>query len=332
MALNPDIAHMTKLRRTLLFLPVLAATLAAQTNHDAVLKPFKFRNIGPAVMGGRVDDFAVVESDPRIIYVGAAAGGIFKTTNGGTTWEPIFDEVGSPSIGDIALAPNNPAILYAGTGEPNNRQSSSWGSGVYKSMDAGETWKFSGLKDTFHIGRVVVHPTNSDIVYVAALGDLWGPNADRGVFMSTDGGATWNKTLYIDDDTGISDIAIDPESPNVLYAAAYTRRRTVYGYNGGGPKGGDPKGGDDHDDKDDDHSGQCHHETQQRDLSGCRRRDFPERSAKDRWPERPDDGRESQGDCHAERQAEIAHREPEGQAADAPEGTPEIAPEEHVSR
>src|SRR4051812_4005753 len=159
---------MTKIRRLLLSLPVLVAPLAAQPNHDSVLKPFKFRNIGPAVMGGRVDDFAVVESDPRIIYVGAAAGGIFKTTNGGTTWEPIFDEAGSPgalaspSIGDIALAPNNPAILYVGTGEPNNRQSSSWGSGVYKSMDAGKTWKFTGLKDTFHIGRVVVHPTNSD--------------------------------------------------------------------------------------------------------------------------------------------------------------------------
>src|SRR5882724_6736787 len=229
---------MTKLRRLLLSLPILVATLAAQSNHDAALKNLKFRNIGPAIMGGRVDDFAVVASDPRIIYVGAAAGGIFKTTNGGTTWEPIFDEVGSPSIGDIALAPSNPAILYVGTGEPNNRQSSSWGSGVYKSMDAGKTWKFTGLKDTFHIGRIVVHPTNSDVVYVAALGDLWGPNADRGVFMSTDGGTTWNKTLYIDDDTGVSDIAIDPESPNVLYAAAYTRRRTVYGYNGGGPKGG----------------------------------------------------------------------------------------------
>jgi hypothetical protein len=168
MANHPDIAPMTRIHRTLLFVPLFAATLAAQPNHESVLKPFKFRNIGPAVMGGRVDDFAVVESDPRIIYVGAAAGGIFKTTNGGTTWDPIFDEVGSPSIGDIALAPNNPAILYVGTGEPNNRQSSSWGSGVYKSMDAGKTWKFTGLKDTFHIGRIVVHPTNSDIVYVAA--------------------------------------------------------------------------------------------------------------------------------------------------------------------
>jgi photosystem II stability/assembly factor-like uncharacterized protein len=229
---------MNILRPLLLSLPLIAGSLFAQSTHDAVLKNFRFRSIGPAVMGGRVDDFAVVESDPRIVYVGAAAGGIFKTVNGGVTWEPVFDEVGSPSIGDIVLAPSNPAILYVGTGEPNNRQSSSWGNGVYKSMDAGKTWKHVGLKDTFHIGRIVVHPANPDIVYVAALGDLWGPNADRGVFMSTDGGATWDKTLYIDDDTGVSDIAIDHESPNILYAAAYTRRRTVFGYNGGGPKGG----------------------------------------------------------------------------------------------
>jgi len=219
-------------------LPLLAGVLVAQGSHEAALKNLKFRNIGPAVMGGRVDDFAVVESDPRIIYTGTAAGGIFKTVNGGITWEPIFDEQPNSSIGDIALAPSNPAILYVGTGEPNNRQSSSWGNGVYKSMDAGKTWKHVGLKDTFHIGRIAVHPTNPDVVYVAALGDLWGPNADRGVFQSSDGGATWTKSLYIDDDTGVSDIAIDPQSPNIVYAAAYMRRRTVYGYNGGGAKSG----------------------------------------------------------------------------------------------
>ena len=229
---------MNQFCRALLALPLLAGSVLAQSSHDSVLKPLRFRAIGPAVMGGRVDDFAVVDSDSRIIYVGAAAGGIFKTVNGGTTWEPVFDEAGSPSIGDIAIAPNNPAILYVGTGEPNNRQSSSWGNGVFKSMDAGKTWKNIGLKDTHHIGRVVIHPANPEIVYVAALGDLWGPNSDRGVFMSTDGGATWNKTLYIDDDTGVSDIAIDTQSPNVLYAAAYTRRRSVFGYSGGGPKGG----------------------------------------------------------------------------------------------
>ena len=189
-------------------------------------------------MGGRVDDFAVVESDPRIIYVGTAAGGIFKTVNGGVTWEPIFDDQPNPTIGDIALAPSDPSILYVGTGEPNNRQSSSWGNGVYKSMDAGKTWQHMGLKDTHHIGRVVIHPTDPNIVYVAALGHLWGPNHERGVFKTTDGGTTWTQSLYIDDDTGVSDIAMDPHSPNIIYAAAYERRRTVFGYNGGGPKGG----------------------------------------------------------------------------------------------
>src|SRR6185503_14636525 len=201
----------------------------AQTSHEAALRNLKFRSIGPAVMGGRVDDFAIVDSDPRIIYVATAAGGIFKTINSGVTWTPIFDDQANPSIGDIALAPSNPSILYVGTGEPNNRQSSSWGNGVYKSLDAGKTWTHLGLKDTRHIGRIVVDPADSNIVYVAALGDLWGPNPDRGVFKSTDGGATWNKALFVDEDTGISDMAIDPQSPNILYAAAYQRRRTVFG-------------------------------------------------------------------------------------------------------
>src|SRR5262249_21809315 len=223
------------LRFTLLL--VLAAPIFAQ-NHEAVLKNLKFRNIGPAIMGGRVDDFAVVESDPRVIYVGLAAGGIFKTVNAGVTWEPIFDAQPNPSIGDIALAPSNPAILYAGTGEPNNRQSSSWGAGVYKSMDAGRNWTFVGLQDTHHIGRIVVHPSDPNIVYVAALGDLWGPNKERGVYKSTDGGANWTQALFVNEDTGVSDIVIDPQSPNIVYAAAYQRRRTVFGYNGGGPDGG----------------------------------------------------------------------------------------------
>jgi photosystem II stability/assembly factor-like uncharacterized protein len=214
------------------------STTSAQTGHEAVLKNMKFRSIGPATMGGRIDDLAVVESDPRIMYVGTAAGGIFKTVNGGNTWQPIFDEQPNPSIGDLALAPSNPSILYVGTGEANNRQSSSWGNGVYKSMDAGATWTHLGLRETRHIGRIVVHPHNPDIVYVAALGDLWAANKERGVFRSTDGGATWTQTLAINENTGVSDIAIDPESPNILYAAAYQRRRTVFGYNGGGPDAG----------------------------------------------------------------------------------------------
>src|SRR5690242_5610280 len=212
-----------KLLTGLLLVLLLAASLVAQPAHEAALKNLKFREIGPAIMGGRVDDFAVVESDPRIIYVGSAAGGVFKTVNGGASWDPVFDDQPNSTIGDIALAPSDPSIVWVGTGEPNNRQSSSWGNGIYKSMDAGKTWTHMGLKDTQHIGRVIVHPTNPNIVYVAALGHLWGPNKERGVFKTTDGGASWTQSLYINDDTGISDIAIDLQSPNTLYAAAYER-------------------------------------------------------------------------------------------------------------
>ncbi len=222
------------LRKFLLPVTFVGITLA-QPNYESALKNLKFRSIGPATMGGRIDDLAIVESDPRIIYVGAAAGGIFKSVNGGITWRAIFEDQPNPSIGDLALAPSNPSILYVGTGEPNNRQSSSWGDGVYKSMDGGTTWMHLGLKETHHIGRIVVHPADPNIVYVAAQGDLWGPNKERGVYKSTDGGATWTQTLYVNEDTGANDIAIDPQSPNILYATTYQHRRTVFGYNGGGP-------------------------------------------------------------------------------------------------
>jgi photosystem II stability/assembly factor-like uncharacterized protein len=215
-----------------------APQAAAQLTPENAMKNLHFRGIGPATMGGRVDDVAVVESDPRVIYIGSAAGGLFKTTNGGQSWQSLFDDLPNSSIGDIAIAPSNPAIVYVGTGEANNRQSSSWGDGVYKSMDAGATWTHLGLKETHHIGRIVVNPADPNIVFVAAIGDLWGPNPERGVYMSTDGGVHWSQTLKINDDTGVTDIAIDPQSPNILYAAAYQRRRTVFGYNGGGPGGG----------------------------------------------------------------------------------------------
>jgi photosystem II stability/assembly factor-like uncharacterized protein len=227
----------TSLKR-LCALACFGGLLAAQPNYEAALKNLKFRAIGPATMGGRVDDLAIVESDPRVIFVGAAAGGVFKSINGGQSWQPVFDDQVSPSIGDLALAPSNPSIIYCGTGEPNNRQSASWGNGVYKSTDGGITWTHLGLKDTHHIGRIVVHPTNPDIVYVAAQGDLWGPNKERGVYMSTDGGAHWEQTLSVNEDTGANDIAIDPASPNILYATMYQHRRTVFGYNGGGPGSG----------------------------------------------------------------------------------------------
>jgi photosystem II stability/assembly factor-like uncharacterized protein len=213
------------------------ATVTPLTAADA-LKGLEFRSIGPAIMGGRIDDFAVVERDPAVFYVGTASGGLLKTTNGGTTFEPVFDDQEVSSIGDLALAPSDPQILYVGTGEANNRQSSSWGNGVYKTMDGGKTWQHLGLAETHHIGRIVVHPRNPDVAYVAALGSLWGPSKERGLYKTTDGGRTWTNTKFVDEDTGFVDVAMDPESPETLYAASYQRRRTAFGYNGGGPGSG----------------------------------------------------------------------------------------------
>ncbi len=202
---------------------------------DAFLKNLQFRSIGPANMGGRIDDIAVVENNPSTFYVGAATGGVWKTTNNGTTFDPIFDGQGSTSIGDIAVSPSDPSIVWVGTGEPNNRQSSSWGDGVYRSLDAGKTWQNMGLRDTKHISRVVIDSRDPTIVYVAAVGHLWGPGKERGVFKTTDGGKTWSNVLFINEDTGVIDLAMDPQSPMTLYAAAYQRRRTPWGFNGGGP-------------------------------------------------------------------------------------------------
>jgi photosystem II stability/assembly factor-like uncharacterized protein len=216
----------------------IEARPADQPNVTEKLKSLELREIGPAVMGGRIDDFAVVESNPNIVFVGVASGGVWKTTNNGTTWTPVFDKEGVSTIGDIAIAPSDPSVVWVGTGEPNNRQSSSWGDGAYKSLDGGKTWQNMGLRATHHIGRIVIHPRNPDVLYVAALGHLWGPNAERGVYKTTDGGKTWSQVLKINDDTGVSDIAMDPQSPDILYAAAYERRRTPYGFNGGGQDGG----------------------------------------------------------------------------------------------
>jgi len=225
------------MKTPLLFLGIcFVVNLAGQPSIDAAIKNLKFREIGPATMGGRVDDVAVVERDPRIVYVGLAGGGLWKTTNAFTTWHPIFDNEPVSSIGAVAVAPSDPSVVWVGTGEANNRQSSSWGNGVYRSLDAGITWQHMGLADTHHIGRIVIHPHNPNIVYVAAPGHLWGANHERGIFKTTDGGKTWAQVLYINDDTGGNDIAIDPESPETLYASTYQHRRTAAGYNGGGPE------------------------------------------------------------------------------------------------
>ena len=212
--------------------------MLAQSDLETAVAGLQYRELGPAVMGGRIADLAVVESKPQIFYVATASGGLWKTANHGTTWEPLFDDQPTASIGDVALAPSNPNIVWVGTGEPQNRQSSPWGNGVYKSTDAGRTWTHMGLEDTHHIGRVVIHPTDPNTVYVAAVGHLWGPNDDRGVFRTHDGGESWEKVLFVDENTGAIDLAMDFGDANTIFAAMYQRRRTGWGFNGGGPGSG----------------------------------------------------------------------------------------------
>jgi photosystem II stability/assembly factor-like uncharacterized protein len=202
---------------------------------DPLLRKFVWRAIGPASMGGRIDDIAAVESNPFIIYVAFATGGLWKTTNNGTTWEPVFETYSTASIGDVAICPTDPNIVWVGTGEPNNRQSSSFGDGIYKSTDGGKTWTHMGLRETQTIARVVIDPKDANTVYVAALGHLFGPNKERGIYKTTDGGKTWNQVKFIDENTGFTDLVIDPVDNRTLYAASYQRRRTAWGFNGGGP-------------------------------------------------------------------------------------------------
>ena len=200
----------------------------------AVIAGLSARNIGPANMGGRIVDLAVVESDPKTMYVAAATGGLWKTTDGGTTWAPLFDQQDTLCLGAVAVAPSNPNIVYVGTGEANPRNSVSWGSGVYRSGDGGKTWNNMGLRETSQIGRVVVHPKDPNVVYVAAMGRFWGPNKERGLYKTTNGGKTWTLSKFLDENTGFIDVAMDPAEPDTLYAAAYQVRRD--GFSGGNPR------------------------------------------------------------------------------------------------
>jgi photosystem II stability/assembly factor-like uncharacterized protein len=194
------------------------------------------RSIGPALMSGRISDLAVNPQDRHQWYVAAASGGVWKTTNGGTTWTPIFDAQGSYSIGCLALDPKNPAVLWVGTGENNSQRSVGFGDGVYRTRDAGVTWENLGLKDSEHIGMIRIDPRDSDVVYVAAQGPLWRTGPERGLYKTTNGGKTWLPILQISENTGVNEVHLDPRNPDVLYASAYQRRRHVWTLIDGGPE------------------------------------------------------------------------------------------------
>lgn len=200
-----------------------------------MLANLKFRNLGPTVGGGRITAVAGIPDVPNIYYAGAAAGGVFKTIDGGMSWKPIFEKEPVASIGAIALAPSNPDQIWVGTGEANIRNDVVTGHGVYFSPDAGTTWRFMGLADVGQIANVIVHPTNPEIVYVGAVGHAWGKNKDRGVYRTRDGGKTWEKVLYVDDGTGVADMAMDPKNPLILYAAMWQMIRYPWALDNGGP-------------------------------------------------------------------------------------------------
>ena len=197
-----------------------------------------WRSIGPAITSGRISDIAVNPNNPFEYYVATSSGGVWKTDNSGVSYSPLFDKEGSYSIGCVTMDPMNTNIIWIGTGENNNQRSVAYGDGVYKSMDGGKSWENMGLKTSEHIGKIIVHPENSDTVYVAAIGPLWSKGGERGLYRTLDGGKTWEVVLAIDEHTGVNDIVMDPRNPDVLYASTFQRRRHVYTYVGGGPGSG----------------------------------------------------------------------------------------------
>ncbi|HET7437188.1 MAG TPA: hypothetical protein VFN10_20945 [Thermoanaerobaculia bacterium] len=221
----------------LALLLLLPFTAFAQIDPE-LLAGMKARSIGPAGMSGRVASIDAVESNPDIVYVGAATGGLWKSTNGGLSFTPLFDDQPVAAIGSVAVFQASPETVWVGTGEGNPRNSMSVGNGIYRSNDGGKTWQHLGLEKTERIHRIVLHPTNPNIAWVAAMGQAWGQNADRGVFKTEDGGKTWKKVLFVDERTGAADLIIDPSNPNKLFAAMWEYRRWPWFFNSGGPGSG----------------------------------------------------------------------------------------------
>ena len=212
-------------------------TVVNQSN-DPILQSFSWRGIGPIGQGGRVDDLAVSKENPHVYFVGFATAGLWKTKNNGTTFKAVFETHPTSSVGAVAISDADADIVWVGTGEANNRQSSSFGAGVYLSTDAGETFDLAGLEETQSISRILTHPTDPNVAWVAANGHLFGANPERGVYKTTDRGSSWEKVLYVDENTGATDLIIDPSNPDVLFAATYQRRRTACCFVGGGPGSG----------------------------------------------------------------------------------------------
>ncbi len=230
--------HGSKFLSSLLFLFLLSFQLFAQKPDSTTFNGLEFRSLGPALTSGRIADIAIHPKNESVWYVAVGSGGVWKTVNAGTTWKPIFDKQASYSIGCVTIDPNNPSTIWVGTGENVGGRHVGFGDGIYVSHDEGKSWKNVGLKASEHLSKIIVHPENSDIVWVAAQGPLWSKGGERGLYKTTDGGKNWRKTLGDNEWTGVTDMVIDPTNPDVLYAASWDRHRTVAAYMGGGPGSG----------------------------------------------------------------------------------------------
>jgi len=222
----------------LIFAMLLSFSAHSQQVDMDLFKSMKTRNVGPAGMSGRITSIDAVDANPIVIYAGTASGGLWKSTSGGITWDPIFDDQKIHSIGAISIHQKNPDLIWVGTGEGNPRNSLTMGGGVYRSLDAGKTWQLMGLEKTKAIHRIIIHPDDPNTVFVGAIGSPWGEQEDRGVYKTTDGGKTWKKILYVDTKTGVGEMIMDPNNPNKMFVNMWQHRRYPDFFESGGPSSG----------------------------------------------------------------------------------------------